>query len=173
MLRAGRLATSRRGDRTPAPPPPTYAVAPSVGSEATTARGEQAGRRNPRAATGAHRGPPRGSGALPGGGASGGRTSSAATSRREVCGPKLRRRWHCGIGQRRWRPGTTPGREIWPGEGRRHRPDQTGGKGGTWPCLGVRRDAADARRPWRASRRWSPARGEVVDGDGATLLGAL
>ena len=29
-------------DRTPAPPPPTYAVAPSVGSEATTARGEQA-----------------------------------------------------------------------------------------------------------------------------------
>ena len=49
-------------DRTPAPP--AYAVAPSVGSEATTARGEQAGRRNPRAATVAHRGPPpRGSGA--------------------------------------------------------------------------------------------------------------
>ena len=29
----------------------------------------------------------------------------------EVCGPKLRRRWHCGIGQRRWRPGMTPGRD--------------------------------------------------------------
>jgi len=73
-LELGRLATRPpRGlrDRTPAPPPPTYAVAPSVGSEATTARGEQAGRRNPRAATGAHRGPPRGSGALPGGDASG------------------------------------------------------------------------------------------------------
>jgi hypothetical protein len=49
-------------DRTPAPPPPSYAVAPSVSSEATTTRpGEQAGRRNPRAAAGAHRGPPRGS----------------------------------------------------------------------------------------------------------------
>ena len=29
-------------DRTPAPPPPPYAVAPSVSSEATMARGEQA-----------------------------------------------------------------------------------------------------------------------------------
>ena len=38
---------------------PSYAVAPSVSSEATTARGEQAGRRNPKAATVAHRGPPR------------------------------------------------------------------------------------------------------------------
>ena len=28
-------------DRTPAPPPPAYAVAPSVSSEATTARGER------------------------------------------------------------------------------------------------------------------------------------
>ena len=36
----------------PPRPPPTHAVAPSVGSEATTARGEQAGRRNPRPTTG-------------------------------------------------------------------------------------------------------------------------
>ena len=66
-------------DRTPAQPPrPSYAVAPSVISEATTARGEQAGRRNPRAATVAHRGPPRDSDALPGGDASGRHARSAA-----------------------------------------------------------------------------------------------
>ena len=38
----------------------SHAVAPSVSSEATTARGEQAGRRNPRAAAGAQRGVYRG-----------------------------------------------------------------------------------------------------------------
>ena len=37
----GRLATWPPGlrDRTPAPPPPSYAVAPGASSEATTARG--------------------------------------------------------------------------------------------------------------------------------------
>ena len=40
--------------RPPRAPPPTYAVAPSVGPEATAARGEQVGRRNPRPAMGAH-----------------------------------------------------------------------------------------------------------------------
>ena len=66
LLRArppGRLATRPpRGlrDRTPAPSPPTYAVAPSVGPEATAARGEQVGRRNPRPAMGAHRPYPEG-----------------------------------------------------------------------------------------------------------------
>ena len=50
------LLSSRGADACPAPRP-SYAVAPSVISEATTARGEQAGRRNPKAATtGAHRG---------------------------------------------------------------------------------------------------------------------
>ena len=76
-------------DRTPAPPPPTYAVAPSVGSEATTARGEQAGRRNPRSATGAHRGPPRDSGALPGGASPGVVPVPPPPPVAEVCGPKL------------------------------------------------------------------------------------
>ena len=52
------LLSSRGADARPAPRP-SYAVAPSVISEATTARGEQAGRRNPRPATVAHRGPPR------------------------------------------------------------------------------------------------------------------
>ena len=88
-------------DRTPAPPPPSYAVAPSVSSEAATARGEQAGHRNPRAATGAHRGPPRGSGALPGGARPGVVPVPPPPPVAEVGGPKLRRRWHCGIGQRR------------------------------------------------------------------------
>ena len=54
-------AESPRGlrDRTPAPPGrarPSYAVAPGVSSEETTARGEQVGRR--KAGTVAHRGPP-------------------------------------------------------------------------------------------------------------------
>lgn len=52
-----RRADASLRDRTPVPPP-SYAIAPCISSEATAARGEQAGRRNPRAAPVAHRGPP-------------------------------------------------------------------------------------------------------------------
>ena len=41
------LLSSRGADARPAPRP-SYAVAPSVSSEATAARGERAGRRNPK-----------------------------------------------------------------------------------------------------------------------------
>ena len=48
-LLSSRGADAPLRDHTPAQPPrPSYAVAPSVISEATTARGEQAGRRNPK-----------------------------------------------------------------------------------------------------------------------------
>ena len=50
------LLSSRGADARPAPRP-SYAVAPSVSSEATTARGEQSGHRNPRYVSVARRGP--------------------------------------------------------------------------------------------------------------------
>ena len=66
--------------------------------------GGQAGHRNPRPATGTHRGPPRDSGALPGGVASGRRARSAAGLPLSKLGGPGRRHHALGQGRRR-RPG--------------------------------------------------------------------
>jgi hypothetical protein len=101
-LELGDLATSRGGACMavrPARPPPSYAATPRASSEATSARGGRARHRNTRAAPGAHRGPSRGSDALPGGVASG-RCSGAVAgpSSPMLGGPGSR---HRALGQRR------------------------------------------------------------------------
>ena len=133
-LELGDLATCRRPPRVtvrPARPPPSYAAAPRVSAGTTSVRGERARHQNTRAAPVAHRGPPRGSGGLPG---RGGRPGRRTSSRRrppvaEVRGPKLRRRAAHGaeasaVRCDSWSRGGRPG------EGRRQRPDPASSRAG-------------------------------------------
>ena len=188
-LELGRLAAEPTPPCVTARPPrprPSYAIAPSVSSEATTARGEQAGRRNPKAAPLAHRGAPRDRCALPGGDAPGRHARSAAgLPPPKLGGPGLRRR-ALGQGQRRrlgpdrssdveYRGGCNPSRlqdtrgegDLGRGRGslgveeaaarRRGRLVGLGGLGG---------DAAARQRGSRPSWKRPPRRREAVGGRG-------
>ena len=105
-LELGDLATCRRPPRVtvrPARPPPSYAAAPRVSAGTTSVRGERARHQNTRAAPVAHRGPPRGSGGLPGRGGGGQVVAPAPaavlprrSSRPET--PTTRRAWGRGVG---------------------------------------------------------------------------